>query len=100
MSRYYVIDSTCEEFEQVVLPGFRGQLLGIFNTLDSAQALARQRAAEGRVKVVVVDSIEGQQAATCFQGATNGDESVPTSRKRLCPPPPDPEAGSGSRHTA
>jgi hypothetical protein len=100
MSRYYVIDATCEEFEELVLPGQRGQLLGIFNTLDSAQALANQRAAQGGVRVVVVDSIDGHQGATCFQAAASDDEPVPTSGKRQWPASSDPEAGSGSEQTA
>jgi hypothetical protein len=62
MSRYYVIDTTCAEYEQEVLLGYRGELLGIFEKLDSAWALAVQRVGAGSPKVVVIDSVKRKQA--------------------------------------
>jgi hypothetical protein len=90
MSRYYVIDSTCSEYEDEVLPGYRGELLGIFNTIDSAEALAQQRTATGSARVLVVDSTQGEQVYPAPPSTDN--QQTPTNRSetrlRQAPQPP------------
>jgi hypothetical protein len=99
MVRYYVIDTSCAEYEDIVLLEYRGELLGIFNKLDSAQALAKQRAAAGGASVLVVDSVEGEQVFACSQCATD-DGSPPVSHKRPRSTPPQPEVRRRRRLTA
>ena len=74
MSRYYVIDATCAEYEDEVLSGYRGELLGIFNRLDSAWAMAVQRVSAGSPRVVVVDSVKQKQVYPPHEASDPGAE--------------------------
>jgi hypothetical protein len=99
MVRYYVIDTSCAEYEDVVLLEYRGELLGIFNKLDTARALAEQRTAAGAANIVIVDSVEGKQVYACPQRAAD-EGAPPVSHKRPRSTPPHPQTRRRRRRTA
>lgn len=82
MSRYYVIDTSCAEFDEVVVGDHRGQLLGVFLHLDSAIAMVEHRFAQGCRKVVVVESETAEQVHPDPRHDDPGD-GQPESRTRV-----------------